>query len=142
MAKLYVREGMYYFDDKNDGSLVECKTKELHGGTFVVLPSGNSCNRQYIRTTKATEEGFEIEVKTSAPRVLSGTPKKDPCEWAYKWLSEEKAAELKAIMDEARAAMEAAKPVKLTKAEKLQAKISKLQAELEALNDGGTEEIE
>lgn len=131
MAKLYLLDGQYYFEDCGETTL--CKTQFSHGEEEVILPKNNSANRQFVRCKKVTEEGYEVPVRTAEARVLGSAPKKDPCEWAYKWLSEEKAAELKAIMDEARANMEASKPAKQTKAEKLAAKIAKMQAELDEL---------
>lgn len=101
----------------------------------LVLPE-NEANRKYYNVAKAMEainKDGEC-VLTYKPTITIGSaPKKDPCEWAYKWLSEEKAAELKAIVNEARANMEAAKPVAKTKEEKLLARIAKMQAELDAL---------
>lgn len=132
-AKIILVDEKFYLVD-GEGNRSE-ELKYADGGKTVVLPE-NESNRKYYNVAKATETINEHGecVLTYKPTVTIGSaPKKDPCEWAYKWLSEEKAAELKAIMDEARAAMEASKPAKQTKAEKLAARIAKMQEELASL---------
>lgn len=138
-AKIILVDEKFYLVD-GEGTQIELHQYE-RDPEALLLPE-NEANRRYFnikRAMKAIDEHGEC-VLTYKPTITIGSaPKKDPCEWAYKWLSEEKAAELKAIMDEARAAMEASKPAKQTKAEKLAARIAKLQEELAGLKANQSE---
>lgn len=53
-----------------DGQTVELKTQMTHGKMEVRLPK-NDANRQFCMCSKITEEGIELEARTTAPRTVN-----------------------------------------------------------------------
>jgi hypothetical protein len=73
------------------------------GKPWIILPKGNICNRKYFSeqlfNTSVNEEGFvEVEVKTSAPRILGASGVKAGI---VKYLNEAEAAEYTELVETA-----------------------------------------
>lgn len=145
MAKLIKMDGQYYFDAEDGTEAVLCKTwvetskkNEAHpdGKPWIVLPKGNITNRTYFSEEKfaaeAVNDEIEVEVKTSAPRVLgSNGVKKD----IIKYLDEATAEEYTTLVTEAVEAYKAAKGT--SKAKKpADMTIEELEAYIECLKNG------
>ena len=145
MAKLKLVDGKYYFDAEDGSIAVECPTwletskknaTHPEGKLWIKLPKGNICNRQYFAVDKFNAESVEgevnVEIKTSAPRVLGGTGAKAAI---IKYLSEEDAAEYTELTTKAVEAYKAAKvSSKRKKPEDMT--VEELTAYLEALKSG------
>lgn len=136
--------GKYLFDAGDGSPVVELKVwletskandKHPDGKPWIILPKGNITNRNYFSETlfiETNKDGeVEVEVKTSAPRVLGATGVKQDI---IKFLSEEEAAEYTELVTTATEAFKAAKvsggkvkPEDMT-AEQLEAYIAALRA--------------
>lgn len=143
MAKIIREDDKYYFDAQDGSERVECKTwlekskaNEAHpdGKPWIVLPKDNCTNRTYFSEDKFIAENvdgeLEVEVKTSAPRVLGATGVKQEI---IKYLDEETANEYTTLVTtavekfkEAKANSKKLKPEEMTK-EQLQAYIDALE---------------
>ena len=143
MAKIILEDGKYYFDAQDGSERVECKTwnekskaNEAHpeGKPWIVLPKDNVTNRTYFSEDKFIAENIdgelEVEVKTSAPRVLGATGVKQEI---IKYLDEATAAEYTDLVNGAvekfkaeKANSKKLKPEEMTR-EQLQAYIDALE---------------
>lgn len=118
-------------------------------GLAYVLPS-NSANRKFIVVKKIEEakaNGItEIPLEYRATRTLGPVSKKLPNEKLIAYLSEDKQAEYRAIFEEAYSLYEADRAANKkqpkTEIEKLEARIAKLQAELDAARGAQTEQAD
>ena len=145
MAKIILEDGKYYFDAQDGSERVECpvwneksKASEAHpeGKPWIKLPKDNVTNRTYFSEDKflAEHENFEleVEVKTSAPRVLGATGVKQEI---IKYLDEETATEYTELVNGAVEKFKAAKASsKKTKPEDMT--VEQLQKYIEALQNG------
>lgn len=145
MAKIILEDGKYYFDAQDGSERVECpvwneksKASEAHpeGKPWIKLPKDNITNRTYFSEDKflAEHENFEleVEVKTSAPRVLGATGVKQEI---IKYLDEETAAEYTNLVNTAVDKFKTAKASsKKTKPEDMT--VEQLQKYIEALQNG------
>ena len=143
MAKIIRENDKYYFDAQDGSERVECKTwnekskaNDTHpeGKPWIVLPKDNVTNRTYFSEDKFIAENIdgelEVEVKTSAPRVLGATGVKQEI---IKYLDEETAAEYTELVNGAvekfkaeKANSKKLKPEEMTR-EQLQAYIDALE---------------
>ena len=147
MPKIIKVDGEYFFDAEDGTEQIKCpvwvetsKKNANHpeGKPWIKLPKGNVCNRQYFSeelfTTTNVDGEVEVEVKTSAPRVLGSTGVKQAI---VKYLSEEDAAEYTELTTRAVEAYKAAKASsKRKKVEDMS--VEELQAYLDALKNGTT----
>lgn len=145
MAKIILEDGKYLFDAQDGSERVECpvwneksKASEAHpeGKPWIKLPKDNITNRTYFSEDKflAEHENFEleVEVKTTAPRVLGATGVKQEI---IKYLDEETAAEYTNLVNTAVDKFKAAKASsKKTKPEDMT--VEQLQKYIEALQNG------
>lgn len=128
-------DGFHLFED--DAIVNETPCKIIEDGRTIVLPK-NETNRMFISVKKveeAGEDGVELTFKDPALKRTYNSADYLPNRELVKYMSEEEAAEYKAIIAraiEARKAASTSVP-KDTRA-KLEAKLAKLQAELAALN--------
>lgn len=119
MAKIIKIDNEYYFDACDGTEAVKClvwneksKATEAHpeGKPWIKLPKDNVTNRAYFSEDLFNETNVngevEVEVKTSAPRVLGATGVKQDI---IKYLDEETAAEYTSLVEEAVAAFKEAK---------------------------------
>lgn len=115
--------------------------KIIEDGRTLVLPK-NPANRQYCAVAKAeagiTENGeFVLTVRTTPKKDVSGYSNKLPNEKLISYLPEAEQEEYKAIIARAIAARdaerEANKKKPMTEAEKAQAKVTKLIAQLKEM---------
>lgn len=103
MARIILEDGKYYFDAQDGSDMIECpvwfeksKANDAHpeGKPWIKLPKDNVTNRTYFSEDKFLAEHnnfeLEVEVKTSAPRVLGATGVKQDI---IKYLDEETATE-------------------------------------------------
>jgi hypothetical protein len=103
MARIILEDGKYYFDAQDGSDMTECpvwfeksKANDAHpeGKPWIKLPKDNVTNRTYFSEDKFLAEHnnfeLEVEVKTSAPRVLGATGVKQDI---IKYLDEETATE-------------------------------------------------
>lgn len=143
MARIILEDGKYYFDAQDGSERVECpvwneksKASEAHpeGKPWIKLPKDNVTNRTYFSEDKFIAENvngeLEVEVKTSAPRVLGATGVKQEI---IKYLDEETAAEYTTLVNTAvekfkaeKANSKKLKPEEMTR-EQLQAYIDALE---------------
>ena len=126
-------DGFHVFDlDGND--LGVCKL--VDDGKTLALPK-NASNRQWYNLAKAEEQsanGEKIQLLYRASKSFGPRGTSIPDAKLIAYLSEEEQAEYKAIIDRARAAMDADKTKPLSELEKLQAKLAKLQAKIKEYN--------
>ena len=145
MAKIILEDGKYYFDACDGTDRVECpvwneksKASEAHpeGKPWIKLPKDNVTNRTYFSEdlfiASAVDGEVEVEVKTSAPRVLGATGVKQEI---IKYLDDATAEEYTALVTnaveafkEAKASSRKLKPEEMT--------IEQLQAYITALENG------
>lgn len=145
MAKIILEDGKYYFDACDGTDRVECpvwneksKASEAHpeGKPWIKLPKDNVTNRTYFSedlfNATAVDGEVEVEVKTSAPRVLGATGVKQEI---IKYLDEATAEEYTTLVTnaveafkEAKASSRKLKPEEMT--------IEQLQAYITALENG------
>jgi hypothetical protein len=143
MARIILEDDKYYFDAQDGSERVECpvwneksKANEAHpeGKPWIKLPKDNVTNRTYFSEDKFIAENvngeLEVEVKTSAPRVLGATGVKQEI---IKYLDEETAAEYTELVNGAvekfkaeKANSKKLKPEEMTR-EQLQAYIDALE---------------
>ena len=103
MARIILEDGKYYFDAQDGSDMTECpvwyeksKANDAHpeGKPWIKLPKDNVTNKTYFSEDKFLAEHnnfeLEVEVKTSAPRVLGATGVKQDI---IKYLDEETATE-------------------------------------------------
>lgn len=146
MSKIILQDDKYYFVD-NAGNETECKVwietskkseKHPEGKPWIKLPKDNDTNRQYFSEDlfleTAVDGEVEVEVKTSAPRILGSTGVKKNI---VKYLSEAEAAEYEEMVN---AAVEAYKDAKANSKKKKLEDMSaeELEAYIEALQSGKT----
>lgn len=144
MAKIVKKDGKYFFVDSNEVE-AECpvwneksKANDKHpeGKPWIKLPKGNETNRAYFSedlflATNVDGE-VEVEVKTSAPRVLGTSGVKQDI---IKYLDEETANEYTTLVNGAVEAYKAAKASnRKKKPEEMTAE--ELQAYIDALKNG------
>ena len=139
MATIVKRDDGYHVVDKDGTEGPVCK---LTGDGKSICLTPNAANRQWY-AVKRLEAAFEdpscecVPLYYKASRHLDPNapkaPRALPNTKLISYLSEELQAEYKAIIDRARAAMEADRKKPLTEEEKLRAKIAKLQAQLESI---------
>lgn len=134
MATIVKRDDGYHVIDKDGTEGPVCKISA--DGKSICLTK-NAANRQWY-SVKLLEKNFADGV-TEIPLYYRATKHLDPNRVSplpnaklISYLSEELQAEYKAIIERAREAMAADKKKPMTEIEKLQAKIAKLQAQLEA----------
>ncbi len=110
-AKIILVDGVYHFDASDGSPLVplkvwleKSKASEAHpdGKPWILLPKGNVTNRQYysedLFINTNVDGVVEVEVKTTAPRVLGATGVKQD---VLKYLSDEEAAEYTKLVENA-----------------------------------------
>jgi hypothetical protein len=145
MAKIIATETGYQFDAQDGSELVslkvwleKSKASEKHpdGKPWIILPAGNITNRKYFSEDLFNETAVngevEVEIKTSAPRVLGATGVKQD---VIKFLDEETAAEYTAMVEAAVAEFKDSKmTVKRKKVDEMN--VEELQAYIDALNNG------
>lgn len=143
MAKIALREDGYHFidGDKDDVCKVwneKGKATEAHpeGKPWIVLPKENSVNRTFFSEDKFKAENvdgeLEVEVKTSAPRVIGATGVKASI---TKYLDEDTCREYTELVTRAVEAFKAAK-VSTKKKKPEEMTIEELQAYIDALQNG------
>lgn len=145
MAKIVKIDEKYFFDAEDGTEAVEClvwneksKASEAHpeGKPWIKLPKDNITNRTYFSEDKFLAENvngeLEVEVKTTAPRVLGATGVKQNI---IKYLDEETAAEYTGLVNgavekykEAKASTRKLKPEEMT--------VEQLQQYIDALKSG------
>lgn len=145
MAKIVKIDEKYFFDAEDGTEAVEClvwneksKASEAHpeGKPWIKLPKDNITNRTYFSEDKFLAENvngeLEVEVKTTAPRVLGATGVKQNI---IKYLDEETAAEYTELVNgavekykEAKASTRKLKPEEMT--------VEQLQQYIDALKSG------
>lgn len=146
MAKIVSKDGKYFFVDSKEVE-TECtvwneksKANEKHpeGKPWIKLPKGNETNRAYFSedlflATNVDGE-VEVEVKTTAPRVLGTSGVKQDI---IKYLDEETATEYTTLVN---AAVEAYKAAKASNKKKKpeEMNVEELQAYIDALKNGTT----
>ena len=138
MASIVKRDDGYHVVDKDGTEGPVCK---LTGDGKSICLTPNAANRQWY-AVKRLDAAFADPSCESVPLYFKATrhidpnapkaPKTLPNAKLISYLSEELQAEYKAIIERAREAMAADKKKPMTEIEKLQAKIAKLQAQLEA----------
>jgi hypothetical protein len=106
------------------------RVREYEEGKCVILLEPNVANRKYFHVNKMTEDKVVLTYKEA---IKIGSSSKIPNEKLIEYLDEADKAEYLAIIDRAKAAMDAAKPAEMTEEEKLRAKIAKMQAKLAEL---------
>lgn len=145
MARIILEDGKYYFDAQDGSERVECpvwneksKASEAHpeGKPWIKLPKDNVTNRTYFSEDKFIAENIDgeldVEVKTSAPRVLGATGVKQEI---IKYLDEETANEYTELVNGAVEKFKTAKAsTKKTKPEDMT--VEQLQKYIEALQNG------
>lgn len=145
MATIVKRDDGYHVVDKDGTEGPVCKlTNDLKS----ICLTPNAANRQWY-AVKRLEAAFADTSCTGVPLYYKASrhidpnapkaPKALPNAKLISYLPEELQAEYKAIIDRAREAMAADKKKPLTDVEKLQAKIAKLQAQLEAVTNNNEE---
>lgn len=143
-ANLIKKEDKYFVVEL-DGTEKECGfTKD----GYIALPA-NASNRKFIKINvaeKALSEASEMPLTYKATRTIGSTGPKLPNEKLISYLPEAEQEEYRAIIARAIAARDAEKNRPLTELEKAekayaaaQARIAKIQAELDALKNGATE---
>ena len=141
LARIIKQDDGFHVVDQ-DGSIGDvCKLCDEGDKTIVLTP--NASNRKYFNRAKAEaaiEEGGYCGL-TRKETVKIGNVTKTPNAKLISYLPQEQQDEYNAIIARAIEAKEAAKKNPLTKAEKLEAQIAKMQAQLEAMkNDTDVEE--
>ena len=141
LARIIKQDDGFHVVDQ-DGSVGDvCKLCDEGDKTIVLTP--NASNRKYFNRAKAEaaiEEGGYCGL-TRKETVKIGNVTKTPNAKLISYLPQEQQDEYNAIIARAIEAKEAAKKKPLTKAEKLEAQIAKMQAQLEAMkNDTDVEE--
>ena len=145
MARIIKEDDKYYFDAQDGSERVECpvwneksKASEAHpeGKPWIKLPKDNVTNRTYFSEDKFLAENvdgeLEVEVKTTAPRVLGATGVKQEI---IKYLDEETTNEYTELVNAAVEKFKAAKASsKKVKPEDMT--IEQLQAYITALQNG------
>lgn len=119
MAKIIKIDDKFYFDSENGTEPVEVQTwletskkNDAHpeGKLWIKLPKGNVTNRQYFSVDRFEAENvngeINVEIKTSAPRVLGATGVKQE---VIKYLDEVTAEEYTNLVNTAVEAYKAAK---------------------------------
>lgn len=137
-------DGKFYVDD-NGVRTAECVVKPYRGGRHEIHLQPNSSNRKIWDWDDAKEKcanGGRIKLLFK-PAINLGTVTRNnvPNAKLIEYLSDEDKAEYMAIIERAKAAMEAARKKPMTEAEKLRAQIAKLEAKLAGL-EGNKEDAE
>lgn len=148
MATIVKRDDGYHVVDKDGTEGPVCK---LTGDGKSICLTPNAANRQWY-AIKRLEAAFadpsctEVPLYFKASRHLDPnapkTPRALPNAKLISYLPEDQQAEYKAIIDRARAAMEADKKKPLSEEEKLRARIAKLQAQLDGMTTTETDTVE
>lgn len=144
MAKIVKKDEKYYFVDSNEVE-TECvvwneksKANDKHpeGKPWIKLPKGNETNRAYFSEdlfiASNVNGEVEVEVKTSAPRVLGTSGVKQDI---IKYLPEDVAEEYTTLVN---GAVEAYKTAKASSRKKKpeEMDVDELQAYIDALKNG------
>lgn len=141
-ADLVFEDGKFYVEDNGVRS-AECKVKDYKGRPLIYLPE-NSSNRKFWDYKDAVEkcEATGRVQLLFKPSIKLGTVTRTniPNAKLIEYLNEEDKAEYMAIIERAKAAMEAARKKPMTEKEKLEAQIAKLQAKLAGMQ--ATEDAE
>lgn len=124
----------YYVTNANGDAIGDCEISK--DGLSLKMPV-NDANRTWITIKKAeayfAENSNPMGLTYRATRTIGSVSVKTPNAKLVAYLSEEDQATYNAIIDRARAAMEADKVKPLSEADKLRAKIAKAQAKLDEL---------
>lgn len=119
----------------NDGSIGPVCTKMTVDGYLILSP--NAANRKCINKElldQVFENGAtEVPLTYRATRTIGGSSSKIPNEKLLAYATDEEKEEYIAIIEEAKAAMDADKKKPLTEREKLEAKIAKAKEQLAKL---------
>lgn len=137
-------DGKFYVED-NGVRTAECVVKPYRGGRHEIHLQPNSSNRKIWDWDDAKEKcanGGRIKLLFK-PAIKLGTVTRNnvPNAKLIEYLSDEDKAEYMAIIERAKAAMEAARKKPMTEEEKLRAQIAKLEAKLAGL-EGNKEDAE
>lgn len=137
-------DGKFYVED-NGVRTAECVVKPYKGGRHEIHLQPNSSNRKIWDWDDAKEKcanGGRIQLLYK-PSIKLGTVTRNnvPNAKLIEYLNGEDKAEYMAIIERAKAAMEAARKKPMTEEEKLRAQIAKLQAKLAGL-EGNEEDAE
>ena len=137
-------DGKFYVED-NGVRTAECVVKPYRGGRHEIHLQPNSSNRKIWDWDDAKEKcanGGRIKLLFK-PAIKLGTVTHNnvPNAKLIEYLSDEDKAEYMAIIERAKAAMEAARKKPMTEEEKLRAQIAKLEAKLAGL-EGNKEDAE
>ena len=135
-------DGFHVVDlDGNKGPV--CKLCEENDKTIMLTK--NAANRKYYSKAKARREIAEqgcVYLYFKEARPAGATVTKIPNAKLISYLPQEQQDEYNAIIARAIEAKEAAKKKPLTKAEKLEAQIAKMQAQLEAMKNDTDTDVE
>lgn len=139
MATIVKRDDGYHVVDKDGTEGPVCK---LTGDGKSICLTPNAANRQWY-AVKRLDAAFADPSCESVPLYYKATrhldpnapktPRALPNAKLISYLPEDLQAEYKAIIERARAAMDADRKKPMTDVEKLQAKIAKLQAQLDSI---------
>lgn len=137
-------DGKFYVED-NGVRTAECVVKPYRGGRHEIHLQPNSSNRKIWDWDDAKEKcanGGRIKLLFK-PAIKLGTVIRNnvPNAKLIEYLNDEDKAEYMAIIERAKAAMEAARKKPMTEEEKLRAQIAKLEAKLAGL-EGNKEDAE
>lgn len=142
-ADLIMEDDKFYVED-NGVRTKECVVKPYRGGRHEIHLEPNSSNRKIWDWDDAKEKcanGGRIKL-TYKPSIKLGTVTRTnvPNAKLIEYLNDEDKAEYLAIIERAKAAMEAARKKPMTEAEKLRAQIEKLNKKLSALESNEVEQ--
>lgn len=142
-ADLIMEDGKFYVED-NGVRTKECVVKPYRGGRHEIHLEPNSSNRKIWDWDDAKEKcanGGRIKL-TYKPSIKLGTVTRTnvPNAKLIEYLNDEDKAEYLAIIERAKAAMEATRKKPMTEAEKLRAQIEKLNKKLSALESNEVEQ--
>lgn len=131
-------DGKFYVED-NGVRTAECVVKPYRGGRYEIHLQPNSSNRKIWDWDDAKEKcanGGRIKLLFK-PAIKLGTVTRNnvPNAKLIEYLNDEDKAEYMAIIERAKAAMEAARKKPMTEKEKIEAQIAKWKAKLASLED-------
>lgn len=128
-------DGKFYVED-NGVRTAECVVKPYRGSEIIYLQP-NSANRKFFMAPEARKQcadGQRVKLLFK-PSIKLGTVTRTniPNAKLIEYLNDEDKAEYMAIIERAKAAMEAARKKPMTEKEKIEAQITKLTAKLAGL---------
>lgn len=131
-ADLVMEDGKFFIEDNGVRS-AECVVKPYRGSEIIYLQP-NSANRKFFMAPEARKQcadGQRVKLLFK-PSIKLGTVTRTniPNAKLIEYLNEEDKAEYLAIIERAKAAMEAARKKPMTEKEKIEAQIAKLTAKL------------